>query len=64
MLKNISSLGAVLNKAEQKSIEGGRLTLTSVLVCTANTIGWNCGPPHCPGVCTTDYSGDPYCLPY
>ena len=63
MLKNISSLGTVLNKTEQKSIEGG-IKLISVIVCTANTIGWDCGPPHCPGVCSTNYNGDPYCLSY
>lgn len=63
MLKKISSLGSALNKTEQKSIEGG-IRLISVTVCTANTIGWDCGPPHCPGVCTTNYNGDPYCLPY
>ncbi|MFT5890799.1 MAG: hypothetical protein ACI9Y7_000897 [Dokdonia sp.] len=64
MLKNISSLGAVLNKAEQKSIEGGRFTLTHVLVCTENTNGLTCGPPHCLGECTNGPNGDPYCLPY
>ena len=63
MLKKISSLGLVLNKTEQTNIEGG-LRPIRPLVCTANTMGWDCGPPHCPGVCTTDYSGDPYCLPY
>ncbi|MFT5890961.1 MAG: hypothetical protein ACI9Y7_001060 [Dokdonia sp.] len=68
MLKKISSLGAVLNKTEQKSIEGGfRPTPTNpthVLVCTENTNGVDCGPPHCLGVCTTGHNGDPCCFPY
>jgi len=54
MLKKISSLGTSLNKTEQQRIEGG----------IRNTMGWDCGPPHCPGVCTTGPSGNPYCLPY
>ncbi len=63
MLKKISSLGTSLNKTEQKRIEGG-IRLIRVIVCTENTNGLDCGPPHCPGVCTTGPSGDPFCLPY
>ncbi len=35
MLKNISNLGKTLNKAEQKNIIGGRLTISSAK-------GWQC----------------------
>ena len=35
MLKNISNLGTVLNKSEQQSINGGRMSLSA---CTESSI--------------------------
>jgi hypothetical protein len=60
MLKNISSLGTVLNRTEQKSIEGGWGPTEYLESCGSGSNGLACltGLPHCPtgfcanGVCS------------
>lgn len=62
MLKNISSLGAILNTTEQKSIQGGFGPTEYLEHCGPGTNGYACltGFPHCPtghcanGVCSPD----------
>lgn len=62
-MKNLLKLGTALNKAEQKSINGG---LTQYIVnCGYGTNGFDCftGLPHCPtgkcsgGVCSPSTNG-------
>ncbi len=65
MKKNILNLEGVqhLSKAKQKSISGGLQLIKTILVCTENTMGQPCGPPHCPGECGR-FNGEPYCWSY
>ncbi len=65
MLKNISSLGKVLNKTDQKSIEGGWGPTEYAANCGPGSNGVACltGLPHCPtgfcsgGVCSPTTGG-------
>lgn len=63
MLKSILDLKgiSVMSKEQQKSTQGGRLLISNV--CTEETQGQPCGPPHCPGECGR-FNGEPYCWPY